>query len=216
MDEALSARLRAVLVPSVPEGESSYFLPDHCANCLVPLDEDRPSLYCSDWCATTSELIRYARATTSDGRFDADPLVRDAIQIRLAFAVIGGYPRAARRIPDTVRAEVTQRDGGICVQCGEPANQIDHIDGDETTPANLQLLCDPCHREKTRSSMVPADDVTAFMQRLMWALRVMPETPLLLVDDHTRWRHIHNGLRRERRARLADRVDLDETTPGSS
>lgn len=55
--------------------------------------------------------------------------------------------------PEDVRREVFRRDGGRCTRCGsDELLQFDHIIpvalGGAPTPANLQLLCAPCNRDK--------------------------------------------------------------------
>ena len=56
-------------------------------------------------------------------------------------------------IPRDVRVFVWQRDEGRCVQCSSPENlEYDHIvpiaRGGSNTERNIQLLCEPCNREK--------------------------------------------------------------------
>lgn len=55
------------------------------------------------------------------------------------------------------RAVVYVRDAGVCANCGKKVSEwhVDHIDakmngGLETCIKNLQTLCVPCHKEKTR------------------------------------------------------------------
>ena len=55
------------------------------------------------------------------------------------------------------RAVVYARDGGFCAGCGEKVCEwhVDHMNakmngGLETTIENLQTLCVPCHKNKTR------------------------------------------------------------------
>lgn len=126
------------------------FEPDKCANCFEPLPDDikhRPWLYCSLLCLDTANTIRYWRKTSRSGLFAADPLVREAIATRLGHMLAGGYNSTARRIPPATRVLVIERDR-VCVQCGKPGEEIDHINGDSSDPGNLQLLCGDCHRAK--------------------------------------------------------------------
>ena len=64
----------------------------------------------------------------------------------------GSKPR--KQIPDHVRQEVWQRDGGQCVRCGaeeylEFDHVISHSKGGADTVGNLQLLCRRCNNEKS-------------------------------------------------------------------
>jgi hypothetical protein len=129
-------------------------IPYVCLNC----DEEvtlgtAPKLYCSEGCSQEAELVRYVRGRTKDGRIH-EPDVAEAIQIRLAAVMAGGYPKQARCIPPKIRAAVIARDNGQCRACGGPGTEIDHINGSSQALENLQLLCDPCHNKKTVAGMV--------------------------------------------------------------
>lgn len=56
-----------------------------------------------------------------------------------------------------IRQTVLKRDGGVCVFCGNPANQVDHIfpDGPHV-PDNLRSLCQHCHMARTQQQSVEA------------------------------------------------------------
>ncbi|MGY4100795.1 TerD family protein [Nocardia sp. R16R-3T] len=61
--------------------------------------------------------------------------------------------RDTRSIPQEVKAEVWQRDGGKCVECGDGHYlEFDHIiplsRGGATSATNLQILCRACNRAK--------------------------------------------------------------------
>ncbi|MFN6976550.1 MAG: HNH endonuclease [Gemmobacter sp.] len=69
------------------------------------------------------------------------------------------HSRAITRTPRwrALRAEVIERDGGACRQCGARGRlEVDHIKPVRTHPAlawaktNLQCLCPACHAAKTR------------------------------------------------------------------
>lgn len=67
--------------------------------------------------------------------------------------VLAPGQRDSRSIPQEVKAEVWQRDGGRCVECGEGHYlEFDHIiplsRGGATSAANLQILCRGCNRDK--------------------------------------------------------------------
>lgn len=59
---------------------------------------------------------------------------------------------------EKLREDIMRRDHGMCQPCLRSghttiATQVDHIvqkaDGGTDDPANLQAICEPCHREKT-------------------------------------------------------------------
>ncbi|WP_067837058.1 TerD family protein [Nocardia lijiangensis] len=61
--------------------------------------------------------------------------------------------RDSRSIPQEVKAEVWQRDGGKCVECGSGHYlEFDHViplsRGGATSASNLQILCRACNRAK--------------------------------------------------------------------
>ncbi|WP_062976234.1 TerD family protein [Nocardia flavorosea] len=67
--------------------------------------------------------------------------------------VLAPGQRDSRSIPQEVKAEVWQRDGGKCVECGESHYlEFDHIiplsRGGATSASNLQILCRGCNRAK--------------------------------------------------------------------
>ncbi|RJU02966.1 HNH endonuclease [Arthrobacter frigidicola] len=109
----------------------------------------------------------------------------------------------ARRIPDAIRAHVIECDK-VCVSCGAPGEEIDHMDGDSNDPGNLQFLCGSCHDAKTSSRMVPATAEQEAIVVELVSTRVTPDTPALLCDDETFWEDAQRKLLRERKARLQD------------
>ncbi|MGA0615564.1 HNH endonuclease [Paracoccus sp. KR1-242] len=58
-----------------------------------------------------------------------------------------------------LRKEILRRDNYRCVKCGSAGMlECDHIKpvrdgGGEYDPANLQMLCKPCHAAKTRTEV---------------------------------------------------------------
>lgn len=180
------------------------FEPDRCANCFAPLPDDvkhRPWLFCGQLCQDTANTIRYWRKTSRSGKFEADPDVRYAIGIRLAHMLAGGYNSDARRIPLDVRALVIERDR-VCVECGGPGEEIDHIDGDSSDPDNLQLLCKSCHHVKTAKHLVPASQDQSDRIFALLIERVVPDLPAQLCDDEESWAAIEPRLRAERITRV--------------
>src|SRR6267142_4720449 len=100
-----------------------------CLNCDQPMTLIRQvKLFCSEACADEAKLVRYARRCFSDGRINQTD-VQEAIQIRIAHALSGGYSERERRVLPSVRSAVIARDGGRCQKCGQPGTDIDHIHG---------------------------------------------------------------------------------------
>ncbi|MGW5384846.1 TerD family protein [Nocardia sp. NPDC003963] len=67
--------------------------------------------------------------------------------------VLAPGQRDSRSIPQEVKAEVWQRDGGRCAECGDSHYlEFDHViplsRGGATSAANLQILCRGCNRTK--------------------------------------------------------------------
>src|SRR4051812_7559156 len=102
-----------------------------CFNCEGLFSE--PKLYCSERCNQEAQYVRYARGVRKDGRFQ-QPDVQNALKIRLAHVLSGGYPERQRRLSAATRDAIKTRENGCCRICGAPANEIDHIgrsiDGD--------------------------------------------------------------------------------------
>lgn len=182
---------------------SLRFEADRCANCFQPLPKDeqhKPALFCTELCTSIARDVRYWRKALRDGRLQTDPDVRMALHTRIAHLLAGGGA-TARAIPAHVRAFVFVRDK-ICVRCGGPGKEIDHVDGDSNDPGNLQLLCTDCHHAKTASHFVPAtEEQNAFVDRLEQE-RVMPDGPAQLCDDDVFWEQVERILRPERIQRI--------------
>lgn len=197
-----------------PDAKDRAFIDDHCANCLRPLGPDVKNLFCSPRCRETAEAVRYTRRVVRDGRIE-DPLVREAVNKQLAFAFAGGYESFGRVLDAETRAAVKDRDDGLCQSCGKPGNVIDHINGSSSDMSNLQLLCQPCHDEKTRLG-VPSAVQEEFAQRmaqfddveeayaLFWDTRVAPDEPILLADDEESWAGTWRKLLTARKCRIAE------------
>ncbi len=126
--------------------------PFPCMNCDKTIPE--AVLFCSPLCREEAKFVRYYRACIQDGRIE-QPDIHEALQIRLAHILAGGYRADLRQLSDALRKAVIDRDHGRCRRCGAAANQIDHVDGDSHDLDNLQLLCVRCHNEKTKAHLVP-------------------------------------------------------------
>lgn len=59
---------------------------------------------------------------------------------------VRGYDSTWRKI----RSAKLNRDP-FCYSCGDPANEVDHIDGNarNNDPSNLRSACKPCHSRRT-------------------------------------------------------------------
>ncbi len=147
--------------------------------------------------------MRYARAATRDGRA-VQPDVWEAIQIKLGFALAGGYPEKERRLFREEREAIFERDGWRCRLCGGPATQIDHLgsvpDGEANHPDNLQAICEPCHRSKTLASFKPVTDPEQQAKADELWERVQADQPLRICDDEKTWESRWKQLLCERRA----------------
>lgn len=188
--------------------EDRYFKDDHCANCLDPLPEDEETLFCSTWCAEIASTVRYQRRVFRDGRIE-QPDVREAVMIRNAFLLAGGYHSLGRTLTQATRTEVKVRDGGRCRICGKPGVEIDHILDSSSDLENLQLLCTDCHHAKTAENLRPASPEQSASLQALFLTRVVPDEPRLLADDDVRWQGAWRGLKSGRKKRFVDRlIDL--------
>jgi hypothetical protein len=154
-------------------------------------------------------LVRYVRRCIRDGRIKR-PDVLDAIQIRLAHLVAGGYQRQERRIALDVREAVIARDKGCCCICGKPGTEIDHMEGSSGRPENLQLLCHTCHIEKTRAKMVQVDaedehyETVNAKAEAFWE-RVESKHPTRICDDEKNWKGLYRTLMAQCRQALSQK-----------
>ncbi|NEW40068.1 DUF2510 domain-containing protein [Nocardia cyriacigeorgica] len=92
-----------------------------------------------------------ARFSVDDPHYVA-AAVEGALRVAKRLALTPGQ-RDTRSIPQEVKAEVWQRDGGKCVECGDGHYlEFDHIiplsRGGATSATNLQILCRACNRAK--------------------------------------------------------------------
>jgi 5-methylcytosine-specific restriction endonuclease McrA len=182
-----------------------------CLNCDQAMEVRGQSVfYCSDLCKQEAEYVRYARAVYADGRA-LHPDVQEALNIKLALILGGGYPATERRLSEILRQHVLERDRHACRACGQPGNQIDHIneviEGDLNDLANLQVLCDRCHRNKTKDSFVTVNSkenpeewlrLNVKVQALRARIRAPKATRLC--DDEVRWKAEWRQLGARRRA----------------
>jgi 5-methylcytosine-specific restriction endonuclease McrA len=172
-----------------------------CQNCDAQLtlqQARRGKLFCSEKCQQTANTVRYGRATLLDGRYKRDPLVRQAIDIRIAIILGGGYPEKARALSPEQREAIFKRDGRRCRLCGAPATDIDHIAGSSSDPENLQALCKPCNMAKARANFRSATPEEAAEGNAIWA-RIRAERPVRLCDDEKKWDELWREIASEQR-----------------
>jgi 5-methylcytosine-specific restriction endonuclease McrA len=173
-----------------------------CLNCDQPTPpvSGQAKLYCSEECAEEAKTVRYVRGCIRDGRIEK-PDVREAVQIRLAIVVGGGYPEKERHVPPATRKAVIERDGGLCKQCGRPGTDVDHIEGSSNEMENLQLLCRACHNKKTITGFVPMSPEHREKANELHA-RINARKPMRPCDDDQRWMALYPQIQAERRAAL--------------
>jgi hypothetical protein len=172
-----------------------------CQNCDKELPQERAlrgTLFCSEKCQQTAEIVRYGRAILRDGRYKRDPLVRQAIDTRIAIILGGGYPKKARTISHEQREAIFTRDGRRCRLCGAPATDIDHIAGSSSDPENLQALCKPCNMAKARANFRSATPEEATEGKAIWA-RIIAKRPVRLCDDEEKWAELWRAIAQAQR-----------------
>lgn len=151
----------------------------------------QPKLFCSDKCQQEAKFVRYFRNCKSNGRIN-QPDIREALQMKLAHILGGGYKASERRISLSVRRAVYKRDKRTCQKCGKPGRDIDHINGSSNEIENLQVLCRDCHNEKTKSNfkeLTPEVDGYNEKKATISSLRsrTESETPQRICDDEKNW-----------------------------
>jgi integrase len=161
---------------------------------------DVEPLFCSQYCRQAAEVVRYVRGCRRDGRDQLED-VREAIRMRLAMVLGGGYPERQRVVSAETRAEVFRRVGGCCEQCGRMLDferstgdrdaiaTIQHVHGDSNELENLQAFCRRCNIDDARSKFVPLQAGTdearmaAELERRWSAVE-----PQRLCDDDLEWK----------------------------
>lgn len=170
---------------------------------------NRARLYCSEVCRQTLKLIHYGRSVEADGRIERDPTIAEALQMRIAQILGGGYHERARQVPSALRAQIFERDHGRCALCGARATQIDHIAGDANTLENLRAACGECNLGLAQRRLVPAPpDKSALADELLE--RIFAVTPVFPRDDQTAWTTLNVGLIAERRGRLRAHIAVQK------
>jgi hypothetical protein len=177
-----------------------------CQNCDAPLTLEQAlhgTLFCGEKCKQTASTVRYGRATLRDDRYERDPLVRQAIDIRIAMILGGSYPGKARFLSHEQREAIFTRDGRRCRLCGAPATDIDHIAGSSSAPENLQALCKPCNMAKARANFRSATPEEAAEGNAIWA-RIRATRPVRLCDNEKQWDELRKEIAAEQRKRARE------------
>jgi 5-methylcytosine-specific restriction endonuclease McrA len=161
-----------------------------------------PRLYCSDRCRQVLKLVHYGRRVFRDGRIE-DPLVLEAIQMRIAHILGGGYHQTERRLSPGIRRAVLARDHGVCQICGQPATDIDHIAGDSADLGNLRALCRSCNMAEAQAQFLPA---TLQMSREADQLmeRIQADEPIFERDNEHGWDARYRQMRLDQRSRMRE------------
>jgi 5-methylcytosine-specific restriction endonuclease McrA len=179
-----------------------------CANCDSLSVTIKGPLFCSEGCRQAAELVRYVRACRRDGRA-LIPDVKEAIRMRMAMVLAGGYPEKERQVPPAIRAAIFQRAGGRCENCGcsfdldrstgnaDASPTIQHVRGNSSDPTNLKAFCRRCNLRDAQARFVPVapDSSEARMAADLMMRWTAPE-PRRLCDDDQRWSVIWRELSR--------------------
>ena len=198
------------------------FTPGTCVNCGSPRVTEKSPLYCGEQCRQAAELVRYVRACRRDGR-DRRPDIQEAIKMRLAMVLGGGYPERSRRVSDVVRAEVFQRACGKCENCGRKLDldgttgdpdalaTIQHVHGDSNDHSNLKAFCRRCNMADAQTRFVPVlpgspEEQLAEDLRTRW----MSPEPMRVCDDEQHWSGVWRELAREAKEVIRLRMEMEE------
>ena len=175
-----------------------------CQNCDAPLTLEQArhgALFCGEQCQQTAKAVRYARAPLRDGRYQRDPLVYEAVELKIAFVLSGGYPEKARRLSPAQREAIFVRDDRRCRLCGAPATTIDHIASSSSDPANLRALCEPCNRGRVQLRPAPPEEQAE--GEAIW-VRIEATQPLRRCDDEKQWNELRKEIAAEYRRRARE------------
>lgn len=170
-----------------------------CASCDAPLTfTASAALFCSERCRGYAKDVRYFRACYADGRV-SDPEVRQALKIRMAHRVVGGYNASERRVDRGLRATALAANNGLCCMCNSAqATELDHIGGPSSELGNLQGLCNDCHNTKTEQHFGVMTPEHARV-RDAFLLRVFDHPPSRACDDERGWNQRWRALLAETR-----------------
>ena len=199
-----------------------HYISGTCANCDSPKVTLKTPLFCSARCRQAAELVRYVRACRLDGR-DQFPDIKEAIQLRMAMVLGGGYPERERRVAPETRQKVFERANGRCENCGrlldfegvtgdpDALPTIQHIHGDSSNVSNLSAFCRRCNVADAQTRFVPVEPGSPqakLAAELMgrWSSIV----PLRLCDDEQHWSSTWRQAAKSAREVLRGRAEVDD------
>ncbi len=176
-----------------------------CVNCDKELTYGQAmngDLFCGKLCQYTAETIRYARRSIKNGNYGSDPLVTQAIDIRIGAFISNEsrYPYEERKLTPEQREAIFIRDNYTC-QIGGPsctgkATGIDHINGSSSDPSNLRAACNTCNMGRLKR--VPAPPEQAKIIHAVWERINSPE-PMRECDDDVVWQNVWRDRKSERK-----------------
>jgi hypothetical protein len=138
----------------------------------------------------------------ADGRADDDD-VAEAVQMRVALLLGGGYGFHRQKISAEVRHEIIERAGGRCERCGRELDRdgstgvydamatLQHVARSSNDPSNLQAFCMRCNMDDAESHFVPVEEGSAQAELLGYLeARWSAAEPFLACDDHENWKRL--------------------------
>ena len=198
------------------------FEPGQCVNCDSIAVTVKSPLYCSAQCRQAAKLVRYVRTKRQEG-IEHRPDIKEAIRIRLAMVLGGGYPEGERRVSPETRSFVFERAGGRCESCGRALDvdrstgdpdavaTIQHVAGNSNDPSNLKAFCRRCNIADAESRFVPVEPGSpAEKLGMELTIRCSVPEPLRICDDEVRWKNEWRRCASEARELLRLLEDLDE------
>lgn len=200
----------------------AQFVPGTCANCDgTGVTQSRP-LYCSEFCQQAAKLVRYVRARRRDGTAGR-PDIKEAIQMRTASVLGGGYPERERRVRADVRARVFERAEGRCEECGrvlefgvgtggpDALATIQHVNGNSNSPEDLKAFCRRCNLADAQSRFVPVEPGSPpELLAISLEIRCAAEPPLRRCDDDLNWGREWRAMATEAKEVLKAQEELEE------
>jgi 5-methylcytosine-specific restriction endonuclease McrA len=202
--------------------DGPHYISGTCANCDSLEVTLKTPLFCSPRCRQAAELVRYVRACHRDGR-DQIPDIKEAIQLRMAMVLGGGYPESERRVAPETRQKVFERANGHCENCGrlldfegmtgdpDALPTIQHIRGNSSELANLSAFCRRCNVADAQTRFVPVEPGSS-QARLAADLmgRCSSILPLRLCDDEQHWSSTWRQVARSAREVIRERAETDD------